>query len=238
VYGSIFEIVNETIFPTKGLWDSLFVSIIAVLLIDRIVRRTELQKSERSIRYVRGRIAHTCSKLAIYSKPPSDWEERLKGDDLTWNHYFSSVSCLRTQALNELDTILDKYGYLIESDLRNDVFDIVNLLNSLTWSALQEPTRSIEDELWRLYNYANMTSAVMSKSTETIKSHRLLESAGISTSFKKGEPPKIKRGVVISQRMREYQIKDHERFLKEAINLRDACHEYILTRKRERTANS
>jgi len=225
-YGTMDEIVHETIFPLKDLLGNLFASVIAVLLIDRIVRRTELQKSERSTRYVKGRITGTCSNLAIHLSPPSDWQVRLNTDKLDWNGYFKRVLGSRKQALAELDMVLDKYGYLIEPELRNDVFDIVGLLSSWTWLALQEPTRSLQDDLWRLYNYANLTSALISESIKIIKSHKLLRDAYSSISFKKGEPPRLEpdtHPVFLEER----QYLDYEALLKEAINLRDACHARI-----------
>lgn len=233
-YGTFAEVVHETVFPTKDIWGELFASMIVVLLIDRIIRRTELQKSERPIRYVKARIAHTCSNLAIYLKPPSDWQIRLNNDKLDWNDYFKRVLINKTQSQDELDTILYKYSYLIEPELRNDIFDIISLLNSWTWLALEEPTRSLEDDLWRLYNYANLVSALISESTETIKSHKLLENVISSIAFKEGEKPKLESRISLRASLTESQYLNYETALKEAINLRDACHKKMLKHTEKR----
>lgn len=223
-YGTYIEITNATFFLTKDLWGNLFASMIVVLLIDKIVRRTELQKSERSIRYVKGRIVHTFSNLAIHLRPPSNWQERLNSETLDLDNYYRKILGIRRQALSELDVISDKYVYLIEPKLRNDVFDIMSLLDSWTWVALQEPTRCLADDLWRLYNFSSLTSAIISKSADTIKRHKLLEYTGVSMIFKKGEPPKYEY-LSKTDSLLESQYQNYEKSLKEAINLRDASHE-------------
>jgi len=197
-YGTLDEIVHKIVFPTKDLWGNLFASMIVVLLVDKIIRRTELQKSERSMSYVKGRIANTCSNLTIYLRPPSNWQILLKSDKFDWKDYFHRVLTYKKRAQVELDVILDKYNYLIEPELRNAVFDIIGLLNSWTWLALEEPTTCLEDDLWRLNNSAILTSALISESTETIKAHKLLENVSSSIIF--SEKRTAKTGIPFSFR--------------------------------------
>lgn len=220
------EIIQSMIKPFTDLWANLFASMIVVLLVDKIIRRTELQKSERSMRYVKGRIANTCSNLAMHMRPPSNWQILLKRDKFDWKDYFHRVLNYKKRAQVELDVILDKYISLIEPELRNDVFDILGLLSSWTWLALEEPTRCLEDDLWRLNNYAILTSALIIESTETMKAHKLLENVGPSIIFQKGEPSKLEFPSRLEIRV-ENQYLNYETSLKEAINLRDACNEKI-----------
>lgn len=225
VYGTASEIVHGTVFPSTGLWGSLFASMIAVLLIDKVVRKTELQKSERSTRYVNGRIASTCEHLVTYLKPPSDWQERLNSEKLDFDDYFERVLSFRRQALGELDIILDRYSYLIETELRNDLFDIIALLSQWTWLALEEPTRCLADVLWNLCSFTNLTSALINESIETIRSHKLFERGFLSVSSKKGEPPKLEYSHILPQNIIEKRYLNYEAFLKEAVDFRDACYE-------------
>ncbi len=225
VIGSLYETVNRTDFPTKGLWGNLFASMIAVLLIEKLVRKTEMQESERPIRYVKRRIASICYSLLYGMKPPTGWRERLDKPKLNWKKYFDRVMEYRTWNLRYLETLLERYGHLIDPpELRNDVFDIVGLLSKGTWFGLAEPTRSSGDKLWRLRNFANLASAVISKSMETIKCYNLLETIDPSIPFEKGQPSEIQYSYK-PKNIVERQLQDYDKIVKDAINFRDACQE-------------
>lgn len=72
----IYEVVYGSYVPFKALSRSLFASMIGVLLIKEIVTRRELQKSERSMRFIKSKLAHYLSSLNWFLSAPVDWSAR------------------------------------------------------------------------------------------------------------------------------------------------------------------
>lgn len=197
---------------------------IVVLFLDTIIKRNELQKSEKSMRYVKGRIENICTGLISAFQPPSDWQKLLNDNNFDLENYFNQVLTFKERAQVEFDEILDKYMPLIESDLRNDVFDIINLLNTPTWSALQEPTIYLEDKLWRIRNYVNLILGLINSSIEVIKTHDLLEASSSSLIIRNGELPKLEYHSK-SPEIKRFFYSQFDGILNQARTLKETCDE-------------
>lgn len=224
LFGSLYlyEVAVANTF-LRDLWANLLAAMIAVLLIDRIVKETELRKSERSIRYVKGKVAGIFSTLVFSMRVPSDWRARLGRSGSNWNDYYERVSASRNEALDGLENVLDSHSYLLDAVLRNDVFVTVSLLSSFTWFLVESGS---ERDLWKLYDAASLAVAIINQSTEAIKSHKLLKSTGYSMHFKEGEPPVLEFGK--SGIVEKTQYSYYNEWLKEAIEFRDACHRAMM----------
>jgi hypothetical protein len=208
----------------KELWANLFAALIAVLLVDRIVEKSRLQKSERSIRYVKGYIAEVCGDLISQMSPPIRWQERLEKGAPNLDDYYSTISASRANALNRLETLFDRHSHLMDAELRNDVFDIIDLLRDSFWDFARE-----RDPM-RLQYVASQAAAVINESLEAIKRHKLLEGTGRSKFWEKGRPPIIEIGTLDISGI---QILEYEKWLKESIEFRDECQRRDIAKKKE-----
>ena len=201
--------------------------IATVFVINRIIKHRELQKSKRSIRYVKGKVAGTLSKLIFQMRPSSNWQDRLRKQDSNWDDYYGRILATRSEALNELEKTLDSHSYLLDADLRNDVFDMVSLLGSFTWVEFES---GWQRDLWILHDTASSAVAIIEKAKETIQHHKLLENIGWSMHWRDGEPPKFefgKFGII-----EETQYSYYSKLLREAIEFRDLCHKERMVGKK------
>ena len=149
---------------------------------------------------------------------PSNWQDRLGKQDSNWDDYYERILATRSEAVGQLEKILDSHSYLLDADLRADVFDMVSLLSSFVWVKLES---GWQRDLWALHDAASYTVAVIEKAKETIQHHKLLENMGWSMNWKNGEPPKFefdKSGIV-----EETQYSYYSELLSEAIEFRDSC---------------
>ena len=219
VFGAVYFTRTEY----RDLTANLFAAIIAVLLIDKIVEKSKLQRSDRSIRYVRRKIAGVCIDLIWRMRPPKDWQERFAKADSSWDDFYETVWTLKTDALNRLEALLDKHHYLMDADLRNSVFDMVSLLEDPLWiiadlDIVRE--RSSAD----LSFIAGEVPVIIHQSIETLKRHELLELTVRSVTWGRDKKPKIeRRKVPDAQSHRKTQYSYYENLLKESIKFRDEC---------------
>jgi hypothetical protein len=201
----------------RDLWANLFAAVIVVLIIDRIIKQTEMQKSERSMRYVRGKVGGILLSLIVEMRAPSKWQENLSKSDSNWNNYYRRVLESRAEGLEKLEGILDSHSYLLDTDLRNEMFSMDSLLGSWTWFSIEQ---NQQKDLWTLCDTASLAVAIMDLAKKTVKHHKLFKSIGHSMSWNKGEPPLLELGT--SGIVEETQYRFYEEWLKDAIEFRDA----------------
>lgn len=217
----------------KDLWANLFAAFLAVVLIDRIVEKSKLQISERSIRYIRRKIAGVCLDLIWRMGPPKDWQERFAKADSGWDDFYKKVWILKTDALNRLEALLDKHHYLMDAELRNSVFDIVSLLEDPLW-IIADPDIVRERGFADLLFIAGQVPVIIQQSIETLKRHELLELTVRSVTWGKDKKPKIERRKVLdAQTRRKTQYSYWENLLKESIKFKDECQKQHLMKLRK-----
>ncbi len=212
----------------RDLWANLFAAVIVVLGIDRIVKQTELQKSERSIRYVRGKVGKILSSLIMQMRAPSKWQERLSKSDSNWDDYYKRILKSRVEALEKLEGVLDSHSYLLDADLRNEMFSMDGLLGSWTWLSIEQ---NHQKDLWTLCDTASLVVAIMGLAKKAVKHHKLLKSIGYSMSWQKGKPPVLELGV--SGIVEDTQYQFYEEWLKDAIEFRDAVGQRRLASRKD-----
>jgi hypothetical protein len=203
----------------KDLWANLFAAVITVLLIDRIVERSEIQRNERSIRYAKGHAANVCTQLMWRLRPPRDWKERIKQENPEWKDYFQTISILRTESMDRIERFLGSYSNLVDSKFRNDLFDILNLLNSGSWNT---PYLNIENktDMICLGFLIHDIVAIINLSLKMVKKHELLRYMGLGLRWKEGEPDTIDEPGIGDIGIKQ-NISDFENWLRESIEFRD-----------------
>jgi hypothetical protein len=235
VFGALYviEVVYGGLWA-KDLWANLFAAFLAVVLIDRIVEKSKLQRSERSIRYVRRKIAGVCTDLIWRMGPPKGWQELLAKVDSNWDDFYRRVWTLRTDALSRMEALLDKHHYLMDAELRNYVFDMVESLNDDRW-IIADLDIVRERDVGDLSSIAKEITIIIHQSIEAIKRHKLLEYSYRSVTWSKGEQPKIERRTVPDpQALRKAQYSYYENLLKESIKFRDECSKQYLMKLKEK----
>jgi hypothetical protein len=199
----------------RDLVTGLLGSLITILVIDQIAERAKLQKTERSITYVKGRIRRVFNGLIQGMEPPKDWQERFKHKVSNWDDFFERVRNCRENTLYSIQTIMDSYHYLMEAELKNDVLEMANFLEGGTW-------------IWgSLSLIASNTTVVINQAINVIKRRKLLHCHDSYTvGWSEGEPPKITRlkdKQIGIKAVAEDQYLTYERLLKESIAFRDEC---------------
>jgi len=69
----IFGVLYLALGEHRDITANLFVAMIVVLVLDQIVKRSELQRKERSISYVKRRITSVYTDLIWRMWPPKNW---------------------------------------------------------------------------------------------------------------------------------------------------------------------
>lgn len=203
----------------KDLWANLFATLIAVILIDRIVDKLKLQKSERSIRYIKGVTARIYANLMLRMRPPENWRGLLDKKSFDWSAYCNRIWTSRKEALDKLETLLDRHSHLMEAELRNDIFDMISLLEATLWFLTEQDEVPTAD-LFQLVHIATLPVAAIDESLKSLKRHKLLRHTGLSMGWTKGEPPRIQRGLP-SPMGPPARYKNYEKWLNESIEFRD-----------------
>ena len=188
---------------------------ITILFIDRLVASSEVQKNKRSIAFVKATLADTCYNLVWHLRAPENWRAR----DCRWKDYFIDVRNARKDALNRLETVLGRYSNLMDSDLRNELFDIATLLNSGSWDMPFLPIDGATD-LMRLNFIAEYVVGVIHSSLELLKKHKLWETSEWVLRTKVGEPPQIDRSSFNSAGIAR-RLVECEQWLKQSIEFKD-----------------
>ena len=218
LFGRVYSIWLSTY---TDLWANLFASLIVILGIERISRKIRLRKDKVSITYVKGRIAHTLTNLMQSVVVPRDWQTRLQAGDYDWVDFFERIGRSTDNALDELDRAIESYSFILEADLRNDVFTIISILRGFRlYPELYTivPNRDI----WDLINSANLSATLISQSKQIMQQYNLLNSVGTRISFREGEIPVVRLGESGIYEPTQYAYYDE--WIREAIAFRDECH--------------
>ena len=156
-------------------------------------------------------------------RPPEDWQERLAKADSNWDDFYKRVWTLKTDALNRLEALLDNYHYLMDAELRNDIFDMIDSLDDVMWIKA-DPDVVRERDVSDLSSMASEVTTIIHQSIETIKHHELLEYSHRSVTWRKGGKPKIeRRKSPDAQSLTKIQYSYYEKLFKESIKFRDKC---------------
>lgn len=223
VIGTFFGNFNNEIVSVIGsstdLWANLFASMIAIVFIGKVIKRASLEKNQQSITFVRGRVASILENLITSVKVPSDWKNKLADPKFIWEDYYKKLHDSRNISLKELETILDRYNYLLDSELMNDIFGIVNVLRSYYDYHFKFPARGY----WNLVDAAQFSGLFISESKKILEKYNLLKDMGTNISFEKGEPPQISSGRIGTSEQQVYNY--YSALLEETILFRDECRE-------------
>jgi len=77
-FGNSNNYVKTIIEPSADLWANLFASMIAVVIIERVITRARLERNQKSISFIRRRVFNTLDNLITSVKVPEDWKKILK----------------------------------------------------------------------------------------------------------------------------------------------------------------
>ncbi|MDH5595267.1 MAG: hypothetical protein OEY40_00935 [Candidatus Bathyarchaeota archaeon] len=220
-----------------GLTVSIPLSLLSAYLWRRIDKKLALQKTERSINYVKGRITGVYADLIWRMRPPKDWEKRFKRTNSNWDDFYEDIWNVKENALSSLETILDRYHYLIDAELTNDVLEMVDLLRDSVW-IIANPSILRKRAMTDLSNTANQISVIVTQAINTIKSHKLLYYSVFRVArWSEGEPPKIERylgKIVDVEAMTESHYLSYEKTLEESIKFRDECQKRMIRSSRNK----
>jgi hypothetical protein len=204
----------EWLSVSTDLWANLFASLVVIVVIERIIHRSQQERSRISTTYIRGRILHVLVELMENMRVPSNWRERLEEEDNFYDFY-EDLRNSREQGLLEIETIVDNYSHFLEPELRNDVFVLVSILRSYDFIDFRNR------DAWSLADAARFSATVMSQSRQIVEGHNLLRDMGVTTSFREGEPPRVTLGN--SGVCEETQYRLYSEWQTEAIAFRDEC---------------
>jgi hypothetical protein len=205
-FGNIHVITQTLIFPMSDLWANLFASLIAVLIIERILHRAKIQKNKQSIIYVKGRILTTLTDIIMNSKAPSNWKEKLDNPEYDWEQYINELYCASSWSVKHLENIIDCYSHLLEPEIMNDIFLSVSVLRG---------------KIYDFSNALNKSVVFISESIKIVENHELLKYMGITMHWRKAEVPKIKLGKEKITVCEQNQLRYYSEILEEAIKFRD-----------------
>lgn len=210
----------------KDIWANLFAALVAVLLIDEIVKKQRLQRTERSINYVRRRISGVFIDLIWQMHPPKGWQKRLKDKKSNWDDFYKRVWNSKEKALHSLEALYDKYHHLLDAQLSNDVLEMVETLRGFIW-IVADPSSSGKRGKRDLSSIAFETNLAIHQAIGTIKRSELLDYSVTRTiSYNPGDPPKAsrkgRRPIDIEGLIKD-QYQRYESFLEESIKFRDEC---------------
>lgn len=207
-FGTQSDLIRIWITPSTDLWANLFASMIAIVVIERIIHRARIEKNQQSITYARGRIAHALVHLILSARVPSNWKNKLANPKFNWPRYIHELRDSRNHTLEELENILDCYSHLLEPKLMNDIFVLVSVLRS---------------PIFDLADATSYSVTFISESKKLIECHELLKHMGTIISFRKGESPKVSLGKSGIYEPTQYRY--YSEWLEEAITFRDEFRE-------------
>jgi hypothetical protein len=167
----------------KDLWANLLASVIAVLLIDKVIELSKRERQEKSRDYVKSKLYGTCTFL-MYGFSPMvsrfdwgyftwSWEEYIKrdynGEDWAW--YFEHVIKSRDRALKELRYIAEYQLAPLEEELRGDLMTLLHSLENRDWNIWIQTEKK---QVWKLMNMAELAAKSSEISFKLLKEYNLL----------------------------------------------------------------
>lgn len=187
-------ILNPIIFSkTYGdLWANLLAGIITVLIIDRIVERSNKEKHKISTLYVKKKLALICFALAVNLAPimrnlehgfmELEWRNAIKKgyNPKQWGEYYERIKRTREKSLDDIKYISENHLSLIDDALQDDVFKIRMLLEKWEWSWLSNEIRT---DIWKLHTIAEISSITLIESVRVLEENNLLEYSNFSNRY-------------------------------------------------------
>ena len=227
--GNINDDVIKVIEASTDLWANLFASMIVVVLIERIITRVRVEKNQHSISLIRLRVANALTNLITSVKVPAEWRKNIDDQKFNWGEYHSRLRYSRDTALNELESTVANYSYLLNHKLTNDIIGLRSALGEYYDYHVNASQRGY----YNLVDAGMFSGLFISESIKILQKHKLLEQNVPDIIFETGEPPKIF--------WREHWMSAQEAFnyygdlLKETTSFRDECRERYM--RKGRTAN-
>ena len=223
VIGTFFGNINcveiEIIKLSTDLWANLFASMIAVVIIERVITRARLEKNQQSISLIRVRVTNTITNLVSSVRVPAEWRKSIDNPKYNWDNYHKKLRESRDITLDELESIVDNYSYLINPRLTNDIISLISVLGEYYDYHLKSPLRGY----YNLVDAGMFSGLFISESMKILEKHKLLKQDVPDIVFRKGESPKI---FWRSHWMNEQQVFDsYLQWLKETILFRDESRE-------------
>lgn len=213
---------------------NLLASLLVVIVIDRVINRWKMQKTERSRNYVRRRIAGSLTDLIWSMMPPQDWKTKLEEGVTTWNDYIDRVWSVKSDALQTLETMLHRHSYLIDLELVDGIFNIVEMLSSdIDWIDADPRMRNEFKSPLSLYHIASVVQNITSLSYEILFQPKK-NLMGI-VEYRVTRTPAGKAPITEWKRRSNEMKKRDVRVLGEAIQeyqrFKDACHKTIFEKE-------
>lgn len=211
------EIIASWIEPFKDLWANLFASLVIILFIDFFISKARLEKSDKSISYIKGRIGKILLNLIEGVKVPHDWKEKLENQNMDWKRFHTQIQNSINSSIVELEKIIDNYNYLIEGKLIDDIVILV--------AKLQEYYSYFGSYNFRFYftlaEEAMFSSIFICQAKTILKEHDLLN-AKIADSYftNQFDPVSFSRPVSYNS---ENELKRFNELIKQANLFRDEC---------------
>lgn len=106
---------------------------------------------------------------------PMGWRDRVKSKDEFWWDYLGRVLSAKG-FIERIETILDRYHYLIEKDLLNDLLDIIFIMNHFSWSLISTKEKHFLNG--RMVDVTISSLSAIQKALTIIKDHKLLKYSG------------------------------------------------------------
>lgn len=200
----------------KDLWVNLLASLLVIFVINYLVRRSESQKSQRSIEHAKILICYVCEDLMMRLRPPLNWRERVNADD-SWKDYLARVISSRKLEEN-VETIIDRYHFLLERDLLNDLSDIVFAMKHFDWSLISSKERQFH--VHRMIAATVNSSSAVGKALDIVKKYSLLKARALKQYGDKPNDRALKEDL-------EPFFCHYERIKEDSIQFRDAMIEKL-----------
>lgn len=150
---------------------------------------------------------------------PTNWQVRVKSKDELWRDYLGRVLSARG-FIERIEEILDRYHYLIEKDLLNDLSDLIFIMNHFSWSLISTKEEHFLDG--RMVDVTINSSDAIGKALTIMKDHRLLKYSGWSVGMKKDKPSIFHYGEALDDKTLNILINFYEQIYNDSVQFRDA----------------
>ena len=210
--------VNSWLSTYTDLWANLFASMIVIIGVERIVSYMHFEKNKPSVAYVKERVTQSLIDMMISMRIPDNWRERMHEND-SWTDFFAEFLNSKDKALQKLERIIDSYSFILESELRNDLFSIVHILRDFKLYPEFPKGKLLND----LIDSANLSLVLISQAKEVMLRHKLASHIGTVINSKNGEMPKVNWGKLEVFNSQSNLIACDE-WIKDTIAFRDECY--------------
>lgn len=213
----------------KDLWVNLVAALVVVLVIDKIVEKSKLRRTEQSIFYAKQRIFGVLSDLVLAMRPPDNWQERLEDKKDTWSDFYERIWKSKEEALHTLEALIDSYYHLIGERLTNDVLEMIDILSGSDWTTMDpnwlkahELTYD-EGDLLSLSYFTDLVAIIICQAVATLQEEKVtVVKRWIEQTERK--PPKVARKRV-EVLMWDLPLSTEFEIRKESIEFKDKCAE-------------